>query len=95
MLEEAKSDHAELIVTHHPLLFGGIKSIDTCDRHIGSYIAEAIRNNISIYGAHIPFDNAPHGNNFYMAKLLGLSKVETPPINPEEFPGVIGEFAPQ
>jgi len=70
--EEAVSQGAELIVCHHPLIFGGLKSVD--DKSVtGNIIAGLIRKGISVYATHTPFDKCSGGNNDYLAGLLGLT----------------------
>ena len=46
---------ADLLITHHPLLFSGIKSIHDRD-FIGKRVMELIRNDISCYAMHTNFD---------------------------------------
>ena len=74
VVEEAISKGAELIICHHPLIFGGIKDIRD-SRHMGNVIIELIRNEISVYSCHTPFDKVSGGNNDALAGLLGLKNV--------------------
>ncbi len=71
VLEEAVSKKADMILTHHPLIFTAPYCIDNTD-YPGYYIQEAIRNDISVYSAHLSFDFAAQGNNFFLAQLLDL-----------------------
>ncbi|MEG0662692.1 MAG: Nif3-like dinuclear metal center hexameric protein, partial [Anaerovoracaceae bacterium] len=91
VVEEAKKKKAEMIISHHPLLFNPPKSIDVRDP-IGYYVTELIKADIAVYSAHLSFDHAPAGNNYYLAKLLGLSNIRMSMNNPENIPGVIGEL---
>lgn len=75
VIDEAIYYGADVIVTHHPLIFGGIKSVDSNDV-TGNYIFKLIKNNISVYSSHTPFDKCAGGNNDYLAKLLHLCNVE-------------------
>ena len=72
VMEEAAAKKADMILTHHPLIFNPEKFINYRD-YPGRYIQDAIRNGISVYSAHLSFDFAPEGNNVYMARLLGIS----------------------
>ena len=81
VLEEAKEKGADMILTHHPLIFTPEACIDYSD-FPGRYIHEAVRNGISVYSAHLSFDFADKGNNTYLAYLLGLTYVE--PGSPED-----------
>lgn len=75
VLAETVSKEADMILTHHPLIFTPESFIDY-DDFPGRYIHEAIRNKISVYSAHLSFDFAPKGNNTYLAVLLGLQDVD-------------------
>lgn len=90
---EAIGKGLHMIVSHHPLIFGGISSvnIDAYGREAvtGRYIAKLIDNDICVYSAHTSFDSAPEGNNVYMAGLLGLKNIEGPS---EKLMGSIGQF---
>lgn len=69
---EAKQKGAEMIVSHHPLLFRGLKRISPQD-YISRTVIEAIKNDITIYAAHTNLDNAPEGVNKKLANVLGLT----------------------
>lgn len=71
VIEEAKAKGADIIITHHPLIFNPPKFIDYRD-FPGQYIHECIKNGINVYSAHLSFDFADKGNNTYIAQLLGL-----------------------
>lgn len=74
VIEEAIDQRADLIITHHPLIFSPFKIIDH-DSATGSYIIKLIQNGISVYSTHTPFDKCEGGNNDYMAKLLNLCRI--------------------
>jgi len=92
VIEEAKSTYTDIIISHHPLLFTATKCVDADDGQIGEYITELIQNNISVYSAHLSFDNAPLGNNYYMAKLLKMTNIIKPDENIENIPGLVGDL---
>lgn len=73
--DEATVKGVDLIVSHHPLIFGGIQAISD-DNFQGRTLIKLIQNKISVYSAHTSFDFAPLGNNYYLSELLGLSAVE-------------------
>jgi GTP cyclohydrolase I len=77
VIEEAVREKADMIITHHPLIFTGVKSIDA-DEVKGRYIIDLINNGISVYSMHTNFDKAQGGNNDYIAQLLDLD--ETAPL---------------
>ena len=56
-LEKAMSSGAQLVVTHHPFIFAGIKRITAHD-YLGKRIIDAIRAGISVYSIHTNYDIA-------------------------------------
>jgi dinuclear metal center YbgI/SA1388 family protein len=73
VVEEAIETNSNLIIAHHPLIFSGIKKINTSN-FIGKLIYKAIANNICIYAIHTNLDNVLNGVNGKIADLIGLSK---------------------
>ena len=71
VVDEAINLNVNLIATHHPLIFGGVKRITT-DTLLGSLIHKLIRNNIAVYAAHTNLDNLKEGVNGLLANILGL-----------------------
>ena len=55
VLEHAIAAGADLILTHHPLIFGGIKHVST-DDFIGRRIIGLVQNHISYYAMHTNYD---------------------------------------
>ena len=74
VIHEAIECGADLIVTHHPLIFGGIKTIDASDV-TGGFISKLIKNDISVYSCHTSFDKMDGGNNDYIGQLLDLENI--------------------
>lgn len=66
--EYARSISADLIITHHPLIFSGVKQIKS-----DSPIYCLIKNDIAQISVHTPYDKADGGINDNLAKLLSLS----------------------
>lgn len=75
VIEDALENKVQLIVTHHPLIFYGIKSIYD-NNIIDNYLIELISNKISVYSAHTPFDKVAGGNNDYFGKVLGIENIK-------------------
>ena len=82
---EAADWGAELIVTHHPLIFNPLTSV-TDETDVGRSVGILCRHGISAIAAHTNLDCAPGGVNDCLAAKLGLSGVRV--IHPE---GVDGE----
>ncbi len=74
VIDEAISLNCNLIISHHPLIFKGYKSITGKD-YVERCILKAIRNDIVIYSAHTNLDNAMGGVNFKIAEKIGLENV--------------------
>ncbi len=81
VVDEAIVLGVDMVVTHHPLIFNPLKSIDF-DTPLGKLISQLIAADINVYAAHTSFDKAPKGNNYDLASRLQLSEVE-PLVNPE------------
>ena len=75
LVDEAIECGADMIVTHHPLIFSGLKKISP-DDPIGAAVIKAVRNGISIYAAHTNADKVIAGVSGAMAARLGLIDVE-------------------
>lgn len=76
VIDEAIENKAELIVTHHPLIFHELYKIDT-NNFTGNLIIRLIQSNISVYSMHTSFDSVTDGNNDFLAKLLNLNDIRT------------------
>ena len=74
VIDEAISRRVNMIVTHHPLIFGSLKKVDGNDI-TGNFIIKLIKANISVYASHTPFDKCRGGNNDYLASMLHLLDV--------------------
>lgn len=75
VLEQAKKCHADIIVTHHPAIFRGIKQLTDADWRT-ALLLDAVRNDIAVYSAHTNLDSAAGGVNDVLAGLLDLQNVE-------------------
>ncbi len=71
VVEEAISNNLNLIVTFHPIIFSGLKSI-TGKNYVERAVLKAIENKIAIYAIHTAFDNDYFGVNFRICEELGL-----------------------
>ncbi|MCF0164177.1 MAG: Nif3-like dinuclear metal center hexameric protein [Bacteroidales bacterium] len=75
LLREAVSAGANMVVTHHPLIFKGIKKINE-DTSLGRIITYAIQNTLVVYAAHTNADKVASGVSGLMADKLCLSNRE-------------------
>ena len=70
--EEAAMWGADLLLTHHPLLFHALPAV-TDDSSIARSVMTLVRNNISHFCAHTNMDTAKGGVNDVLAETLGLT----------------------
>jgi len=75
VIDEAIALGINLIVSHHPLLFKGLKCI-AGQTYIERCVLKAIKNDIVIYSAHTNLDNTPEGVNFEIAEKIGLHNTQ-------------------
>jgi dinuclear metal center YbgI/SA1388 family protein len=68
---EAVDAGAQLVVTHHPVLFRPVKRL-TADTSEGRMLLALIRAGVSVYSPHTSFDNTEGGINETLSKRLGL-----------------------
>lgn len=71
VVDEAIRLGCNLIVSHHPLIFKGLKSI-TGATPVERAVLKAITHGIAIYSSHTALDNAPGGVSHAMAARLGV-----------------------
>ncbi|MFH0728354.1 MAG: Nif3-like dinuclear metal center hexameric protein [Pseudomonadota bacterium] len=74
VIAEATRLKADLLITHHPLLFAPLKSIDL-DTPTGTIIARAIEHHLCIYAAHTNLDSVADGLNDMLACRLALRNI--------------------
>lgn len=74
VVDEAIALGCNLIISHHPLIFRGYKSITGKD-YVERCMIKAIRNDIAIYSAHTNLDNAVGGVNHKIAGKIGLKNI--------------------
>src|SRR5438067_981989 len=90
---EAIESEAQIIVTHHPVLFRPVKRLTTATTE-GRMLLDLIRAGVAVYCPHTAFDNTRDGINETLAQRLGL--VDVRPLRP--WPGArackIGVFVP-
>ena len=88
VVNEAIECGCELIISHHPLLFHGLKQV--CGQTPQARIVEmAIKHDIAIYSAHTNLDSVVGGINTRLAEKIGLSNVR---LLTESGLGAIGEL---
>lgn len=84
-----------LIVTHHPLIFGGARRL-TSRSELGRTVAKLIKHDVAVYAAHTNLDNLPWGVNDALAKQLGLQNcriLKPMTDHTDAGSGMVGELA--
>jgi dinuclear metal center YbgI/SA1388 family protein len=74
VIDEAVSNKCDIVVSHHPVIFRGLKSL-TGKSYTERVILKAIRNDIAIYSAHTNLDVISNGVSWKMAEKLGLEEI--------------------
>lgn len=75
VVEEAIQLKCNLVIAHHPIIFGGLKRLNG-NNYVERTVIKAIQNNIAIYAAHTNFDNVKEGVNAKIAEKLGLKNIK-------------------
>ena len=96
VLKEALERECNLIVSHHPLIFRGLKSLTGADS-TQKMVMEALKNDIAVYSAHTNLDSVWDGVSHEIARRLGLKDIEVlepQAENPRVGLGVVGNIKP-
>lgn len=86
-IENAIKNSADLIITHHPMIFKPVKTITTMD-NLGRKIIKLIENNKSLYAMHTNLDSSKDGLNDYILNLLEVENSKVIDVN--EFDNEVG-----
>lgn len=88
VMEEAVGRGADMIITHHPLIFSGIKKLNgsSC---VEKMIVYAIKNGLAVYAAHTNADKTTGGVSVVMGEKAGL--VDIVPLDPGGL-GILGHL---
>jgi dinuclear metal center YbgI/SA1388 family protein len=71
VIDEATEKKCDLVISHHPVIFKSLKCL-TGNNYTERIIINAIRNGISLYGAHTNLDNASGGMNRFLITKMGV-----------------------
>ncbi len=95
VIAEAKNIGANLIITHHPIVFHPLKRFNSAS-YVERCVEEAIRSDISLYACHTNLDSTPNGMSWRLATMLGLKNLVLLESTSKEENvgfGVIGELS--
>jgi len=88
IIQEALDVGANMIISHHPLIFQGLKQL--CEQNeVARIVTAAIKSDLVIYAAHTNADKVATGVSGMMAEMLDLQNIEV--LNPDGF-GIVGNL---
>lgn len=73
VVSEAIESGCDLIVTHHPIIFRGIKSIND-DSALGLKLIDLIQNDVAVFSMHTNYDSCPGGMADIVCEIMNLKK---------------------
>lgn len=98
VINEALRLGCNMIVSHHPLIFKGIRSL-TGNGRIDECLVKSIKNDLAIYGGHTNVDSVINGVNGKISEKIGLMDLSIlAPKNPSSCPdeqhgsGIVGNL---
>jgi dinuclear metal center YbgI/SA1388 family protein len=71
VVQEAKEKGCQLLISHHPILFKGLKKL-TGQHYAARAVEKAIKNDVALFAIHTNLDNADTGVNRMLAEKIGL-----------------------
>ncbi|MBW2660240.1 MAG: Nif3-like dinuclear metal center hexameric protein, partial [Deltaproteobacteria bacterium] len=97
LIDEALASGANTVITHHPVIFKPLASINTADPG-GKLLEKALVNKIAIISCHTNLDSAVDGVSDILASMLGLTELSPLlPASEKHSPGTglgrIGKFS--
>ena len=91
-VEGAAAAGAQLLVVHHGISWGG--GIQRLEGGVYNVVKAAMDADLALYAAHLPLDaNRAYGNNFELARFLGLKDLKRAFVYHGETIGVVGTLA--
>lgn len=74
IVDEAIQKRCNLVVSHHPIIFTGLKKV-TGKNYVQKAVINSIKNDIALYAIHTNLDNIVNGVNGRIASLIGLQNI--------------------
>lgn len=75
VISDALSQNCNLIISHHPIVFEGLKRFNG-KNYVERTVIKAIKNDVLLYAIHTNLDNVSEGVNFKIAERLGLTNIK-------------------
>lgn len=73
VLDEAIAKGVKMVVTHHPIVFGGLKRFNGSS-YVERVVMKAIKNDVALYAIHTNLDNVHWGVNAKIMEVLGIKE---------------------
>lgn len=96
VIKEALDRECNLIISHHPLIFRGLKQLTGQDM-TQKLVIDALKHGIAVYSAHTNLDSVWDGVSHEIGRRLGVKELEVldpQPQNPHAGLGVVGNIKP-
>ncbi len=90
VIAEAEKLSAELILSHHPVIFNPLKNVLA-----GSIVYELIKKDISVISSHTNLDISPEGVNLALANAAGLKNLRPLTVLKNNYYKTVSVFVPQ
>ncbi len=78
-VEQAKAENCQMIVSHHPVIFRGLKKLRT-DLPDGRLLGALLRAGVAVFAAHTNLDCVEGGVNDVLAARIGLDSATIAPL---------------
>ncbi len=94
VVAEALELGAEMIITHHPIIFSPIKRFNS-QSYVERCVEKAIKHDIVIYAAHTNLDSAEGGMSWRLGEMIGVENMRVLELTDAELNGgfgVVGEL---
>ncbi|OQY12463.1 MAG: Nif3-like dinuclear metal center hexameric protein [Desulfobacteraceae bacterium 4572_19] len=86
VVKEAASSGVDMLISHHPLIFNGLKRVDFATSN-GEIIKISALNSLAVYAAHTNMDSVKGGLNDVLAEKLGIKNLKVLVKSPIEING--------
>jgi len=73
IVDEAIAKNCNIIITHHPIVFKGLKKLNG-KNYVERVVLKAIKNNIALYAIHTNLDHVANGVSGMICKKLGIQQ---------------------
>ncbi|MBD5369922.1 MAG: Nif3-like dinuclear metal center hexameric protein [Bacteroides sp.] len=96
ILDEALRRRCNMIISHHPLLFSGLKQV-TGATPTQRIVARAIKEDLAIYASHTNLDSAVDGVSYELARMLNIHRLRVLEPHASDSSaglGIIGDITP-